>query len=57
MILQEIFNENWNLDNFGPLKIPTNKIFVLGDNRDISEDSRFVGLIDKSDIVGTVIIK
>ena len=34
-IVQEIFKENWNLDNFGPLKIPTNKIFV-------SEDSRIV---------------
>lgn len=56
-VVQDIFNENWNLDNFGPLKIPTNKVFVLGDNRDIAEDSRFVGLIDKSDIVGTIIIK
>ena len=56
-IVQEIYKQNWNLDNFGPLKIPTNKVFVLGDNRDISEDSRFVGLIDKSDIVGTIIIK
>jgi signal peptidase I len=56
-IVQKIFNKNWNLDNFGPLKIPSNKVFVLGDNRDIAEDSRFVGLIDKSDIVGTVIIK
>jgi signal peptidase I len=56
-IVQKIFNKNWNLDNFGPLKIPMNKVFVLGDNRDIAEDSRFVGLIDKSDIVGTVIIK
>jgi len=34
-IVQEIFKENWNLDNFGPLKIPSNKIFV-------SEDSRIV---------------
>lgn len=56
-IVQKIYTQNWNLDNFGPLKIPTNKFFVLGDNRDISEDSRFVGLIDKSDVVGTVIIK
>ena len=34
--------ENWNLDNFGPLKIPTNKIFVSEDTRIISEDSKIV---------------
>tara|TARA_R100001369_G_scaffold6642_1_gene17532 strand:+ start:1754 stop:2434 length:681 start_codon:yes stop_codon:yes gene_type:complete len=56
-IVQKIFKEDWNLDNFGPLKIPKNKYFVLGDNRDTAQDSRFVGLIDKSDIVGTVINK
>ena len=41
-IVQEIFKENWNLDNFGPLKIPTNKIFVSEDTRIISEDSKIV---------------
>jgi signal peptidase I len=56
-IVQKLFKENWNLDNFGPLKIPKNKFFVLGDNRDTAQDSRFVGLIDKKDIVGTVINK
>jgi signal peptidase I len=56
-IVQNLFNENWNLDNFGPLKIPENKFFVLGDNRATAQDSRFVGLIDKKDIVGTVINK
>jgi len=41
-IVQEIFKENWNLDNFGPLKIPSNKIFVSEDTRIISEDSKIV---------------
>ena len=41
-IVQEIFKENWNLDNFGPLKIPTNNIFVSEDTRIISEDSKIV---------------
>ncbi len=51
------FNKNWNKDNFGPLIINKNKFFVLGDNRDNAEDSRYIGLIDKSDLKGTVVLK
>ncbi len=51
---ETIFNENWNKDNFGPLTIPKGKIFVIGDNRDYSIDSRAVGLIDASNIVGVI---
>lgn len=53
--INEIFKHNWNKDNFGPLKIPEGKIFVIGDNRDNSEDSRYTGFINKSDIVGVVV--
>ncbi|MEO8517229.1 MAG: signal peptidase I [Flavobacterium sp.] len=55
--IQVIFKNNWNKDNFGPLKIPVGKVFVMGDNRDNSEDSRYNGFVDKSDIIGTVIYK
>lgn len=51
----KLYHRNWNKDNFGPLTIPNGKVFVLGDNRDNSEDSRYIGLIDKSDIKGVVI--
>jgi signal peptidase I len=50
-----LYHRKWNKDNFGPLKIPSGKVFVLGDNRDNSEDSRYIGLIDKTAIKGVVI--
>ncbi len=51
------YQMNWNMDNFGPLKIPEGKYFVMGDNRHAALDSRFIGLIDKADIIGKVIGK
>lgn len=43
-----------DLDTFGPLNIPAGKFFVMGDNRDVSFDSRMpkFGLLDASDILG-----
>ncbi len=55
--ISKVYHENWNLDNFGPLKIPSGKCFLIGDNRHNSEDSRFIGLINESDIIGTVVKK
>jgi signal peptidase I len=39
-------------DNFGPLTLPKDKLFVMGDNRDQSYDSRYWGFIDIRDIKG-----
>jgi signal peptidase I len=39
-------------DSYGPVTVPAGHIFVLGDNRDRSYDSRFWGFVDLSDVKG-----
>jgi len=39
-------------DNWGPIVVPEGRYFVLGDNRDNSEDSRYWGLVTREDIRG-----
>ncbi|MFD1316723.1 signal peptidase I [Namhaeicola litoreus] len=53
--IKKTFKRDWNKDNFGEIIIPKGKFFVLGDNRDNSNDSRYIGLIDENDLVGVVI--
>ncbi|MEG0338646.1 MAG: signal peptidase I, partial [Oscillospiraceae bacterium] len=40
-----------------PIVIPYGKIFVMGDNRAESLDSRSLGFIDKRDILGKVLLR
>lgn len=40
------------LRNFGPVKVPQGQYFFLGDNRDNSADSRYIGMVPRQLLIG-----
>ncbi len=50
-----IFKKNHDDQNFGPLVVPPGEIFLIGDNRDTSDDSRYWGTVPIGQIHGKVL--
>lgn len=42
--------------NYGPIVVPPNELFLLGDNRDSSDDSRYWGTVPINRVEGRVVL-
>ncbi|QLY24765.1 signal peptidase I [Bdellovibrio sp. KM01] len=51
-----IFQKQMEGKDFGPIIVPPDEAFILGDNRDASDDSRYWGSVPTSQIVGKVVL-
>jgi signal peptidase I len=50
--LEEKHPMNQDYANFGPLVVPPDAYFVMGDNRPASADSRYWGFLPKENVIG-----
>jgi signal peptidase I len=53
--LEEAYVQHRDDHSFGEITVPTRSVYVLGDNRSESEDSRFFGPVDDERLIGRAV--
>jgi len=47
-----LLSERYAMRSFGPVTVPADHYFMMGDNRDDSFDSRYIGFVPRGNILG-----